>query len=101
MRDLLCLESTSYKGAVRIIDRCENQWEDLGIFLGLEEKTESSSGGDNHHACKQMLKLWLKGSGTTPVNWRTLLFAMGKAALTTLADDIKEALASPTPSDTR
>ena len=96
LRELMCLKTDSPNSkTVRCVKKSESRWDDLAIFLGLEEEIgsiQSNFPGDVRWACRKTLQLWLEGQGRRPVTWRTLLDALEDADITPLADDLREAL---------
>jgi hypothetical protein len=73
-----CKPSLSECQNLGIVSKLASNWNDLAIYLGLEDETDNidSDYRKVREKCKNTLKLWIKGKGRVysrdPITWRTL-----------------------------
>ena len=84
---------TSTSKVISIIREIGTNYFALGIHL-LQDETGARVTSMSHHqspeeATRNILCQWLQGSGKLPVTWKTLIEALEKAELCSLAKDIR------------
>ena len=79
-----------------MIDEVASRWEDVAVALGFSGNTidivKRDEYGDASTGCSKMFQKWLKGAGSQPPTWETLVAALYEAKLDTLANKIETTL---------
>ena len=97
MNQLTILEQGDGGNPVRISERIGARNLDVGTYLlkdnhGVIMETIAENAKGNAGAInREMFRRWLAGSGV-PVSWKELVYALERAQLKTLANDIVDAL---------
>lgn len=77
---------------MKLIDRAAGNWKYLAICLGIPYFTIESIEHQHvyvQNCCYVAMRQWLHGNHIWPVTWATLIEALKKARLLTLAHDLE------------
>ena len=82
---------------ITLRDHLAANWEDLFLCLGFEPAEENASmiavirrnNVGVTDACREVLLMWLRGSGRKPVTWATFMEVLKDLGESTLADEIR------------
>ena len=79
---------------IKIIDRVAAEWKTVALRLQFEDHYIKNIEKDCHFqvvsACRTMFTQWLEGNGRKPTTWETLINALEKANLYTVAEDLRK-----------
>ena len=81
-------------GPIRVVNTIAFKWESVAVALSIEWNTVQTIKLDNcsrsESATLSMLDLWIKGGGSKPVNWKTLIDSLKiRAGFVTLSEELK------------
>ena len=91
MTDLLSFKLR--KDTIDITNEIGTDYEKFGVLLlGNANKVDNIKKSNQYQVkdiVVQIIKVWLKGSGKTPVTWETFVWALKESGLAVLASDIE------------
>lgn len=96
MQELLLIKHSGGED-LRIVEKAQEKWYDIGIELGLSHaqlgNMESMGRGDRNEQCRKMFVAWLEeGSKKYGTTWQGLVKVLQSVQLKPLAENIVYAL---------